>query len=51
MNLKRLQLIFVFLFGVLFFSACSTKGQYDDFFNDKKGWIPVNKTITKELKQ
>ncbi|WP_170999734.1 MULTISPECIES: hypothetical protein [Campylobacter] len=47
----RTKLIFILLFGVLFFSACSTKNQskYDYIFNDQTGWTPVN-TQNKDLK-
>ena len=50
MNLKRLKFIFIIVFSILFFGACSTKhrGKYDDFFNNQAGWIPVN-TQNKDL--
>lgn len=50
MKHKRLKFILFLFFGVLLFSACSTKhqGKYDDFFSDEKGWIPVN-TQNKDL--
>ncbi|HEH3967755.1 hypothetical protein ACOTV8_08130 [Campylobacter jejuni] len=48
----RLNFIFILLFSVLFFSACSTKnqGKYDDFFNDQSNWIPIN-SQNNDLKQ
>lgn len=41
---RKFQFVFILFFGVLMLSACSAKhqGKYDDFFSDKKGWIPVN---------
>lgn len=50
MKHKSLKFILFLFFGVLLFSACSTKhqGTYDDFFSDEKGWIPVN-TQNKDL--
>ena len=39
---RKFQFVFILFFGVLMLSACSAKhqGKYDDFFSDKKGWIP-----------
>lgn len=42
------NLIFFLFFGVLLCACSTTKGNYDDFFNEKSGWIPANKNISKE---
>ena len=43
MKRKKFQFVFILFFGVLF-NACSTKyeGQYENFFSNQKGWIPIN---------
>ena len=42
------NLIFFLFFGVLLCACSTTKGNYDDFFNEKSGWIPANENISKE---
>lgn len=44
--------LILILLSALLFSACSAKhqGQYDEFFNNQIGWIPVN-TQNKDLNE
>ncbi|MCR6580361.1 hypothetical protein [Campylobacter insulaenigrae] len=41
--MNKYIILFLF-FNLLILNACSSKyqGKYDELFNDKKGWIPVN---------